>query len=102
MIYKGIDEIFDSVLYRNTDRLFNHYAKDIIQFSKENYDGSGYPQGLKEEQIPIVAQIASIVIDYVKALHDCDADMALSKIVERAGTKYNPKFVDSFKEVIRK
>ena len=72
--------IFDSVLYRETDRLFNHYAKDIIMYHEENYDGSGYPTGLKTDSIPLVARIASVA----------------------SGTKFNPNVVASLKRAEEK
>jgi diguanylate cyclase (GGDEF)-like protein/PAS domain S-box-containing protein/putative nucleotidyltransferase with HDIG domain len=42
---------------------FAHVAEDILAHH-EHWDGSGYPQGLKGEQIPLLARITSIVDAY--------------------------------------
>ena len=36
------------------------YAKEIARYHHERYDGTGYPDGLKGDNIPISAQIVSI------------------------------------------
>jgi HD-GYP domain-containing protein (c-di-GMP phosphodiesterase class II) len=36
-------------------------ARDVVEFHHEQYDGSGYPQGLKGEAIPLNARIFAIV-----------------------------------------
>lgn len=40
---------------------FYHYCYDICRYHHERYDGKGYPDGLKGDEIPIWAQIVSIV-----------------------------------------
>ena len=37
-----------------------HYAKDIAKYHHERIDGTGYPEGLKGEDIPICARVVSI------------------------------------------
>ncbi len=39
-------------------------ACEICRWHHERYDGSGYPDGLKGEEIPIAAQVVSIVDVY--------------------------------------
>ena len=41
-----------------------HYAYDICRWHHERWDGKGYPDGLKGEEIPIAAQIVSIADVY--------------------------------------
>ena len=89
--------IFDSVLYRETDRLFNHYAKDIIMYHEENYDGSGYPTGLKTDSIPLVARIASVAIEYNELLKVMNESSIVSEI-----EKFNPNVVASLKRAEEK
>lgn len=39
-------------------------AQEIIHYHHENWDGSGYPEGRKEEEIPLSARIVSVVSRY--------------------------------------
>lgn len=47
--------------FKQTDNEFYHYCYDICRYHHERYDGKGYPDGLVGSQIPIWAQIVSIV-----------------------------------------
>lgn len=91
--------IFESVLYHNTDIIFNQYAEDIILYHEEKYDGTGYPSGLKKEEIPIVAQVLSVIIEYndlkLRGINDI-----YEKIKKESGYKFNPKVVDSLGKVL--
>lgn len=40
------------------------YAKEIALYHHERYDGTGYPEGLKGEQIPLSAQVVSLADAY--------------------------------------
>ena len=91
--------IFESVLYHNTDIIFNQYAEDMILYHEEKYDGTGYPSGLKKEEIPIVAQVLSVIIEYndlkLRGINDI-----YEKIKKESGYKFNPKVVDSLGKVL--
>lgn len=43
---------------------FSVYAKQIIQNHHERWDGTGYPNHLKGDEIPLVAQIVGLVDVY--------------------------------------
>ena len=68
----------------------------------ERYDGSGYPQGLKGEEIPLDARMLAIADAFVAMTSDrpyCDAipiDRALQEIRKGAGTQFDPNLVDNF------
>lgn len=49
-------------LYQNEELL--KIAKDICRWHHERYDGRGYPDGLKGEEIPISAQVVSMADVY--------------------------------------
>jgi len=84
-------------------------SKSIILYHKENWNGSGYPHGAKEKEIPLYAQIASIV-DYFDELTSSriyspktiSSDEALDIIKRESGIKFNPSllnlFIDNFSE----
>ncbi len=71
----------------------------------ESYDGSGYPSGLKGEEIPFYARIISIVdtFDSITTSRPYrkkdEYEKAISVIEELAGTQFDPYLVHKFKEV---
>lgn len=89
-------KMIDYVLSLTTDELYITYAKNIANFYHENYDGTGYPNNLKGEDIPVEAQIAAIAIAYnnyvKKGLNPVE------NIVNKSGKIYNPKLVLSLQK----
>lgn len=82
-----------SDLYVNSD--YNEFistAIDIARYHHENWDGSGYPEGLKEEKIPLAAQIVSLMERYTtlteKNAHSREEALAVMK--EESGVRFNP------------
>ena len=81
-------------------------AIDIPYCHHEHWDGSGYPRGLKGEEIPIAARIFAVadVWDavttdrpYRKAM---SRDEAIDVIREGSGTHFDPAVVDLFLEFL--
>ncbi|SFB20170.1 MULTISPECIES: HD-GYP domain-containing protein [unclassified Bacillus (in: firmicutes)] len=75
---------------------------DIVLYHHERYDGRGYPEGLKGEQIPIAARIMAIA-DTFDAMtskrvyrEELDLQYALSEIRTQRGTQFDPDIVDVF------
>lgn len=68
----------------------------------ENWDGSGYPKGLKGEDIPLYARIVSITESYDEITHDrpyqkaMDKEKALYEITRKAGTRFDKHLVEVF------
>jgi HD-GYP domain-containing protein (c-di-GMP phosphodiesterase class II) len=66
----------------------------------ENWDGSGYPKGVKGDKIPLIAQITSIVDVFDALANDRCYKIAFTReeVIEEmqriSGTKFNPKLVD--------
>lgn len=84
--------------------------KDIIPIIKhhhENYDGTGCPDGLSGEKIPLASRIISVVEDYTKIFYNeymvnpFENNKALNKLFSFAGTKYDPKVINTLKEIIK-
>jgi putative nucleotidyltransferase with HDIG domain len=73
----------------------------IVRHHHENWDGSGYPDGLRGEEIPIGARILSVVDCFDALTSDrpyrgaMSTDKALHVIRERSGVMYDPAVVDA-------
>jgi putative nucleotidyltransferase with HDIG domain len=81
---------------------FPYPVAPIVRHHHENWDGTGYPDGLSGDRIPIGARILAVVDcfdaltsdrPYRPRLEDADA---LKVIADRRGTMYDPKVVDAF------
>ncbi|MDP3058112.1 MAG: HD-GYP domain-containing protein, partial [bacterium] len=74
----------------------------------EKWDGTGYPQGLKGEQIPVMARIFSIVDVWDAITSDrpyrkaWPENKALEYIEMNSGIYFDPQFVSVFLRMIRK
>jgi putative nucleotidyltransferase with HDIG domain len=82
---------------------FPYPVVPVVRAHHEKWDGSGYPNGLSGEQIPIGARILAAVdcLDalasdrqYRKAL---PLDEAMAKVAAEAGTSFDPKIVGILK-----
>ena len=99
-------DIIDSIASTLPDSdMYLKYAKDICHFHHERWDGTGYPCGLKGEDIPIAARIVSIVDVYDALVSPrCykgpySHEESLSIIMEGRGTQFDPKIVDFLPEI---
>lgn len=77
-------------------------AKEIAHWHHERWDGSGYPDGLKGEAIPLSARLMSVadVFDALISARVYKAAMppedARAIILEGRGTQFDPDVVDAF------
>lgn len=81
-------------------------ALDIPYSHHEKWDGSGYPQGLREKEIPLAARIFAIV-DVFDALISnrpyrkaWSREKALDHIEQESGRHFDPQIVDIFLKLI--
>ncbi|RQD74183.1 MAG: diguanylate cyclase, partial [Halanaerobium sp. MSAO_Bac5] len=76
-------------------------AEDILAHH-ENWDGSGYPVGLKGKEIPYLARIISIIDSYDVMTNERPYSKAISKeealeeIKRCAGSQFDPKLTEDF------
>ena len=83
-------------------------ALDIPYCHHERWDGTGYPRGLKGEEIPIAARIFAVVDVWDAVTSDrpyrkaWTQEMALAYIHEESGKHFDPQVVDFFLKIIEK
>jgi len=80
---------------------------DIIKYHHERYDGRGYPEGLKGEEIPIGSRILLAANAFESMIHPrhyrktLTVEEAIRQLEEGRGTQFDPLVVDAFVRVIR-
>ena len=82
-------------------------ALDIVHFHHEWWDGSGYPSGLKREDIPLAARIFAVV-DVWDALSSdrhyrnaWEREKILQHIRDLSGKQFDPQVVETFFRMIK-
>jgi len=80
---------------------------EIVLAHQERWDGSGYPKGLKGEEIPRLSRIIAIAESYERMLAGAEnappmsRDQALETIREEAGTYFDPELAEVFINVVK-
>ena len=83
---------------------FPYPVVPIIRHHHERWDGRGYPDGLRQEQIPITARIMSVVDCFDSAREDrpfrqgMSRDEAVDLLHTYAHTRFDPMIVELFVE----
>ena len=92
-IIRGIDLFKPSIPY-----IISHH---------ERFDGSGYPKGLKGDEIPIEGRILAVVDTVDAILSDrpyrkgASLEVAVKEPVRNKGTQFDPEIVDPFIKVVK-
>jgi diguanylate cyclase (GGDEF)-like protein/PAS domain S-box-containing protein len=77
-------------------------ATEAILSHHENWDGSGYPHGLKEDEVPLIVRILRIIDAYDVMTHErvykksYSRQKALIELKKGAGTQFDPDLVEVF------
>jgi HD-GYP domain-containing protein (c-di-GMP phosphodiesterase class II) len=88
---------------------FLNQVVDIVRQHHERYDGSGYPAGLKGEEIILGARILHLA-DAYETMRSARAyrktplskEEAIGEIKKNRGTQFDPKVVEVFLRVVDK
>ncbi|MGO8907458.1 MAG: HD-GYP domain-containing protein [Solirubrobacteraceae bacterium] len=84
---------------------FMREVGEIVRSSHESWDGGGYPDGLRHEQIPLEARIVSCC-DAFNAMtttrpyrEAMPVSAALAELIDNSGTQFDPRVVDAIVRV---
>lgn len=98
-LIKGHADIGANILKNIT--LIDH-VEEVARYHHERYDGKGYPNGLKGEEIPIHARIVAVADSYdamktKRIYRDALPDDVIAKeILKNRGTQFDPVVSDAF------
>jgi len=83
-------------------------AIEIAKYHHENWDGSGYPEGKTGDEIPLSAQIVSVVATYCalteqRTYRDSYTKEEAFEIMEQdAARRFNPNIFRIMKKIVRR
>jgi len=84
---------------------FYKVAREIVRSHHEKWDGSGYPDGLKGEKIPLPARIMAVVDTFEALTHKppykdaWDVSRVLEEMENLAGSQLDPQVVEKFLKI---
>jgi response regulator RpfG family c-di-GMP phosphodiesterase len=83
-------------------------AVDMVKYHQERWDGGGYPEGLKGEEIPLIARIIAVA-DAFDAMTSnrpyrkrLPLEVARDEIFKNSGKQFDPVVVEAFRAVLEK
>ncbi|MEO8456819.1 MAG: diguanylate cyclase [Chloroflexota bacterium] len=86
---------------------FLHPSANIVYMHHERYDGSGYPRGLKNDEIHVGARVFAVVDAYDAMTsrrpyrEAMTRDDALEEVMRNSGTQFDPDVVTAFLKMVR-
>lgn len=94
------------IMELGNDNGFISMAMDIANFHHENWDGSGYPEGRKGQDIPLSAQIVNVVSEYCaltekRVYRGAYTQADALNIMEADANKFNPEIFWILKKIVR-
>lgn len=82
-----------------------HTAGIIAKYHHEKWDGTGYPYGLKGEEIPLPARIVALADFYDALTHERPYKRAwtpeetIAEVLRQKGKHFDPEIVDTFQQL---
>ena len=98
-------EVMLAYAMNGQDIPFLHTAKELTQSHQEKWDGTGYPNGLSGDQIPVSARLMAIADVYDALINDrvykagVTHTKAVQIIFQGRGSHFDPDMVDAFIEI---
>lgn len=101
----GRDAILQVEKHLGGSNDFLHYAREIAYSHQEKWDGSGYPEGLKGDDIPLSARLMAVADVYDALISKrvyksaFTHEQAVAIMREERGTHFDPDILDAFLEI---
>jgi len=99
------EHIIDKIMERTHEELFWTKAKVFASYHHERWDGTGYPRGLKGENIPLQGRILAVVDVYDALVSERSYkkafthEEAVNTIISESGKHFDPKIIEVFQDV---
>lgn len=106
-VMKQHSEIGEKIML-STELKGSELAANVIRHHHEHYDGTGYPDGLSGESIPVCSRIISIADSYdamavTRSYHRAKNHEEIMQILEKeTGEKHDPDLMEVFSQIIGK
>lgn len=76
-------------------------AAHLISFHHENYDGTGFPRGLKGDDIPLGGHILSVIEACEEMrMNGYAIEQVLAALQEQAGKRFHPDVAEAYRDVL--
>ena len=96
----------------NAEKYFNFIPKEVLpvfldaaEYHHENFDGSGYINGIHEKEIPLIARLIHTAESYISLVNRrnyreiMDKEAAIAELKRRPGV-YDPKTIEVLEEIV--
>ena len=99
--------IIKKTIYSVENKEYSDVAFNIAKYHHERYDGKGYPEGLKGEDIPLEARIMSLADVYDALISKrpykeaFPKEKAIEIMREGIGTQFDPELAPIFLEIVQ-
>lgn len=84
-----------------------NYVAQLVRSSHEAIDGSGYPDGLRGDQIPLGARVVAVCDAFDAMVSDrpyretMSVEEAIAELRRCAGTQFDPNVVEAFASIVQ-
>jgi len=85
-----------------------YHIAEIVKCHHERFDGTGYPSGLRGNEIPLIARILTLVDSYDNMLNSpyvkrtMTQQDAIDEVTRCTGTQFDPQITDALLKIIKK